>query len=356
MVMPYRVDVPIYRLPYANWLIVGLCCVAFAYQFVTPQEAWEKFVLTDMSHPLGLFGYAWLHGDPFHLIGNMVFLWVFGNAVCAKLGNIFYIPVYLFLGLVSGIAHAVFTGGDCIGASGAVNGIVGMFLIWYPRNDVSCLYWLGGIIPRTFTVSSYWMILLWFVFDILGIVLEGEGVAYFAHVGGFLTGAVIAIALLQSGLIRMLNVEQSLLSCLGIKDSYFKGNAPEGFGNIKRVDDEGWVHVNNADYAASVAAQSKADTIEAEPPAPVAPEQAGLSADDIFFNAASASSTSLGTEPEPAGFDMGYDQGPAVVEEAPPEMIRFRCVCGKGFKVAPSKAGKKARCPKCTQVIRIPQA
>ena len=86
--------------------------------------------------------------------------------------------------------HLTFVGGPMIGASGAINGIVGVFLLWYPLNSSSCIYWFyirGG----TFQISSYWMILFWLMFDIWGVASGGGSVAYWAHIGGFLAGMVI---------------------------------------------------------------------------------------------------------------------------------------------------------------------
>jgi hypothetical protein len=76
----------------------------------------------------GFFGHIWLHGGILHLLGNMLFLWIFGNAVCAKIGNFKYLPIYIGLGLVAGFSQLVFSGQGSLGASGAINGIVGMYL------------------------------------------------------------------------------------------------------------------------------------------------------------------------------------------------------------------------------------
>jgi membrane associated rhomboid family serine protease len=144
----------------------------------------------------GLFGYIWLHSGYPHLLGNMLFLWIFGNAVCAKIGNFRYLPIYLGLGVIAAIAHIIFTGGNAIGASGAINGIVGMYLMFFPENEITCylVMWLFlSPYVKEFTMSSIWMILFWLAFDILGVMVGGGGVAYFAHLGGFAGGFVLAI-------------------------------------------------------------------------------------------------------------------------------------------------------------------
>ena len=149
LILPYRVDVPIYRLPWMNWVLIGLT-ILFYPLCVRSGE------LTPLGHHLELGGIGWfgfighvlVHADIFHLLGNMLFLWIFGNAVCAKVGNLAYLFIYLVLGLVSGLAFHAFDSRPLIGASGAINGIVGMFVIWYLLNDISCwyMYWFfnGG--------------------------------------------------------------------------------------------------------------------------------------------------------------------------------------------------------------------
>lgn len=106
----------------------------------------------------GLFGHLWLHGGYIHLLGNLLFLWIFGNAVCAKIGNLVYFPIYITLGILAGIGHQVFQGGASIGASGAIMGVVGMYLVFFPANDITCYFiWINIYRPiaREFTVSSY---------------------------------------------------------------------------------------------------------------------------------------------------------------------------------------------------------
>ncbi|MHC4912636.1 MAG: rhomboid family intramembrane serine protease, partial [Planctomycetota bacterium] len=221
MIIPWKVDVPQDRWPVANYLIIAVCVGVFVlvgylfYQMYAEQaeegvdevEAEapgfiEPYVLDGFS-VTGLFGHMWLHAGLLHLLGNMLFLWVFGNAVCAKLGNIVYLPVYLALGAFAGAAHLVFQGGAAVGASGAINGVVGMYLVFFPQNDVSCVFilWLFPLMIRpyirAFTVSGYWLILFWLAFDIGGVIRGGGRVAYFAHGGGFAAGFLLAILMLK---------------------------------------------------------------------------------------------------------------------------------------------------------------
>src|SRR5690606_4238592 len=89
----------------------------------------------------GMFGHVFLHGGLLHLFGNMLFLWAFGNAVCAKVGNFRYAALFFVLAFASAAVHNLFDGHPAIGASGAINGVVGLFLVYFPRNDIRCFWW-----------------------------------------------------------------------------------------------------------------------------------------------------------------------------------------------------------------------
>ena len=210
MIVPYYVDVPMSRWPLSNFAVIAVTFIAFA---LLASGGMDADTIESMAasrwNVQGMFTHLLLHAGPMHLIGNMVFLWVFGNAVCAKVGNLAFPLIYVGLGLVAVLVHLGVDGDPAIGASGAINGVVGMFLVWFPRNDVRCFYMIY-FLPRTFTVSSFWMILLWLAFDIFGATLGSGGVAYWAHLGGFAAGFGLASALLSLGWIQMDRAEQSL--------------------------------------------------------------------------------------------------------------------------------------------------
>jgi membrane associated rhomboid family serine protease len=216
LLVPYRVEVSIRRWPIGNLVILGLLLICFLvekYQVSRGIERIIPFVLT-RQNPFGLIGHMFLHDGYLHLAGNMLFLWVFGNAVCTRAGNLGYIFFFLELGAVAGLAHLAFSNVPAIGASGAINGVVGMFLVWFPMHYVNVFYlWPLGM--GTFRVHSYWMILFWLVFNVLGTVLGWGGVAYWAHLGGFAAGFGLAILLLRLGQVRMEPYEKSLLQLLG---------------------------------------------------------------------------------------------------------------------------------------------
>ena len=201
MLIPYRLETTFTRIPYTNAvLIIITSLIFFLPSQVLSIDDIESFVLRDWDLA-GLLGCNFLHGGFFHLLGNMLFLWVFGNAVCAAVGNGAYIFVYLFLGMFSGTVHLIADGNPAIGASGAINGIVGMTLVLFPRNTLHNWYWIFYW-AGTFTVKTYWMIILWFIFDIIGSMGSPDGIAHWMHIGGLTGGIILAFVVLKFNLME----------------------------------------------------------------------------------------------------------------------------------------------------------
>jgi membrane associated rhomboid family serine protease len=217
-IVPYEVDVPMARWPLANFALIAGIAFAQYYAFfvVADADALRPFVLNGWRASQ-MFGHMFLHGGLLHLAGNLLFLWTFGNAVCAKVGNLVYIPLFLALGFCAAVAHNLVDAAPAIGASGAINGIVGMYLVYYPLNNVTCWYWFFIRVGNLY-VSSIWIILLFFAFDVWGAGAGSGGVAYWAHIGGFLTGVTLAVTTLLTGWVEMTSTEKSLLGVFGIAD------------------------------------------------------------------------------------------------------------------------------------------
>jgi len=127
----------------------------------------------------------------------MLFLWVFGNAICRKVGNTIYPIMYVSMGIVAGIVHMLLDGGPVLGASGAIYGIIGFYLILYPIHEISCCLVLFVFSVRRFRVSGLWIILLWFFLNLLGALSGYTAKAYWTHIGGFVAGALLAAILLR---------------------------------------------------------------------------------------------------------------------------------------------------------------
>jgi len=147
-----------------------------------------------------LFTSMFLHGGWMHILGNMWFLWVFGGAVEDTLGSAGYLAAYLLCGLAGGITQTIVSWGSpvpTIGASGAISGVMGAYMIFYPRSKVLTLVPLLVFLV-TWRLPALFMIGYWFLIQFLSGVAslgvpEAGGTAFWAHVGGFLLGAAIAI-------------------------------------------------------------------------------------------------------------------------------------------------------------------
>ena len=97
--VPYKVDVHSSIRPFANYLVMFATVAVFALQVSYLGDRAKPFELTDWS-VREMFGYMWLHDGYLHIIGNLIFIWVFGNAVCSKVGNILYIPLYIAITII----------------------------------------------------------------------------------------------------------------------------------------------------------------------------------------------------------------------------------------------------------------
>jgi len=137
-----------------------------------------------------------LHGGWLHLIGNMWFMWLFGNNVEDSMGTPRFILFYILAGLIAAgfqVAADPTSAIPMVGASGAIGGVMGAYILLYPRVNVHMLLFLGFFIT-TFTVPAVVMLGYWFAIQILSGLLADTasgGVAFWAHVGGFLSGALL---------------------------------------------------------------------------------------------------------------------------------------------------------------------
>jgi membrane associated rhomboid family serine protease len=147
-------------------------------------------------HPaLTIFTAMFMHGGLFHLGGNMLYLWIFGNNIEDKLGHMRFIIFYIFCGITAAYSHALIDPHSLtpmIGASGAISGILGAYLLLFPRAGVYTVIFLGFFVQivkiPALIVIGFWAILQFISGMVsVGLVKQG-GVAWFAHIGGFLIG------------------------------------------------------------------------------------------------------------------------------------------------------------------------
>lgn len=131
-----------------------------------------------------------LHGSILHLAGNMLFLWVFGNNIEDRLGHIRYAVFYLVGGLVASLAHILVNPSSTVpvvGASGAIAAVMGAYLVWFPKAPVLTFIPPFFVLP----IKARWFLIIWFAFQFL--TDPNSGVAWVAHVAGFVFGAVVAL-------------------------------------------------------------------------------------------------------------------------------------------------------------------
>jgi len=215
LLLPYEIETLTQERPWANWLLVAACTlVSLAAMWgQIPEGAADTLVLQEWSFP-GLVGHVLLHSGLEHLIGNMMFLWVFGNAICTNTSNWLYLPVFILCTLLAATVHVLADGSPAIGASGAVNGIVGIVLAMYPLNRVN-VFWFFLVQGNTFSCPAWAIILFWFAFDIWGVLSGGDQIAYWAHIGGLLSGVGIGLLCLHFGWFQLTQLDhRSLLQIL----------------------------------------------------------------------------------------------------------------------------------------------
>ena len=209
---------PTRRLPAINWILIALNVVVFFYELSLPTHQLDRLIgvwgatpnniLFALTHPLTtpiniwftMISSQFLHAGWAHIIGNMLFLWVFGDNVEDVLGHFSYLIFYLVCGAAADIAQAFIQGPSripSIGASGAIAGVLGAYIILYPWARIRILI---PIILFFWTIEVPALLVLgwWFIQQFLyGAVslsdVASGGVAFWAHIGGFATGAILIL-------------------------------------------------------------------------------------------------------------------------------------------------------------------
>jgi membrane associated rhomboid family serine protease len=214
--IPLHDDNPTETTPFVTVGVIVACALVFLYQVSLPERLGEAFVYQFGAIPAIVFGtgvlpaeltgpppYAtlltsmFLHGGWMHLIGNMLYLWIFGNNIEDVTGHVKFVIFYVTCGVLAALSHALVDPASTVpmvGASGAISGVLGAYLLLFPRAQVLVLIPLG-IMTRAMYVPAAFVLGLWFVMQVLsgGMTLgrQGGGVAFFAHVGGFVAGMVL---------------------------------------------------------------------------------------------------------------------------------------------------------------------
>ncbi|KPJ97670.1 MAG: hypothetical protein AMK71_12925 [Nitrospira bacterium SG8_35_4] len=207
--IPYKDDNPTERFPFLTISFIVMNVLVFFAQVINPAHlgriaysygaiphALLTFRDVQPIHPvLTLFTSMFMHGSILHLASNMLYLWIFGNNIEDKLGYVKFIIFYILCGVAAAYSHALTNPSSTtpmIGASGAVSGILGAYLLLFPRARVHTLIFLGFFV-QVIRLPAVIVIGFWIVIQFLnGMVSAGSasqgGVAWFAHIGGFLVG------------------------------------------------------------------------------------------------------------------------------------------------------------------------
>lgn len=221
--VPLRDDIPVQITPIVTYALIAANVLVFLYELTLAPPQLEQFfriwalvprelsttfsgqLVASASVPewFTLFSSQFLHGGFLHLAGNMLFLWIFGNNVEDQLGHVRYIIFYLACGALAALAQWFFSMGSAIpslGASGAIAGVMGAYILRYPRAQILTLLPLG-IIFTTIRIPAIFFLGWWFVQQAFygvaslnapaNIGMESGGIAYWAHAGGFVFGAIL---------------------------------------------------------------------------------------------------------------------------------------------------------------------
>ena len=206
MFFPYKDDNPRILIPYVTYGLIGLNLFIFLFQFsmgMSDPEAEVVFIYTYGLIPaefsiLNIFTSMFLHGGISHIIGNMWFLWIFGDNVERVLGHIKYALFYILCGILAAVTQILIEPSSqipMIGASGAIAGVLGLYMMRFPHARVHVFVFII-IFFTTFRVPAIIVLGFWFFNQLtngmgtLGIDTTG-GVAWFAHIGGFITGIML---------------------------------------------------------------------------------------------------------------------------------------------------------------------
>jgi membrane associated rhomboid family serine protease len=220
--VPLRDNNPTATVPYVTYGLIIVNILVFIYEVTLAPQQLERFfqlyAVVPAQLSAGFYGYPagqpfpewatlftsqFLHGGFLHVAGNMLFLWIFGNNVEDRLGHIRYLLFYLTCGALAALTQWYFSpasGIPSLGASGAIAGVMGAYILRFPRAEVLTLIPLGFFF-WTFRVPAFAFLGIWFLQQALygvaslgipaNIGMESGGIAYWAHAGGFVFGAIL---------------------------------------------------------------------------------------------------------------------------------------------------------------------
>ena len=212
--LPIATSIKPKQTPYMNYFIIAANVVVFLLSMhlvMDPRTGKSVLDLRPWAEPFMLLSdypsiwqfvtYAFLHGGLMHIIGNMFFLYMFGNNVNDKLGHIGYLCFYLGGAVFSGIGYTLISSNPILGASGAVAAVTGAYLVLFPNTLITVVYWF--IFIGTVEIRALWFIILKLIFwDNVLAADPSHGIAYNAHLAGYAFGILSILGLYAMGLIE----------------------------------------------------------------------------------------------------------------------------------------------------------
>lgn len=204
---PIRDNNPSETTPYVTYALIFLNIAAFV--ITEPWLGgqlwlWQEGALYPAAvlhgiYPWGLVTHMFLHGGLLHLAGNLLFLWVFGDNMEDQMGHVGFLIFYLVCGVLAGAAQIAYDPRSIVpmvGASGAIAGVMGGYLLMFPKARIEVIA-IIIILIRRFVVAAWIILLAWFVLQlVLGAISDEEaGTAYWAHIGGFIAGGILTVPL-----------------------------------------------------------------------------------------------------------------------------------------------------------------
>jgi membrane associated rhomboid family serine protease len=192
--------------PYVNWALIAICVIVFLYEMILPERQLEAFFfqfgaipaeVTQFQNLYTVLTSMFVHGGIAHIFGNMLFLYIFGDNIEDAMGHLPYLLFYLLCGFAAAATQILLSPNSTIpiiGASGAISGVMGAYIVLFPQGKVRTIVVFGVI--GVVLVPAWVMIGIWFALQLfsgfasLGAADVG-GVAFWAHVGGFIAGAIL---------------------------------------------------------------------------------------------------------------------------------------------------------------------
>jgi membrane associated rhomboid family serine protease len=214
MFLPLRDENPSGKFAFVNISLLVANIAMFLYQLTLTPPVFKAFVFANAMVPARVSGWVngattfetaflplitsmFLHAGFAHILGNMLFLWIFGDNVEAEFGHLQYLLFYLVCGVGAGLVHIAFNFHShlpALGASGAISGVMGAYIVLEPRNRILCLFFIFVIrVPAVIVLGGWFAMQFLSGISSLGNAVNG-GVAVWAHIGGFLIGVLVAMA------------------------------------------------------------------------------------------------------------------------------------------------------------------